>query len=113
MPRDARRDEDATWEDRRMVRSVVRLPHEVRPPFEVYVSGVRQSLGDDYAVVDGALVFDRVLRKDRISGWRWFLGAWGVGTYRQDDSVDVRWTTTDGAPRLAEALDIELDGTPG
>ena len=69
---------------------------------------MRQELGDDYRSSDGALVFERELRKDRISGWRWFLGAWGVGTYRQDDSVDVRYQRPDGSPALAERLDIEL-----
>jgi hypothetical protein len=91
-----------------MARSVVRLPPGVRSPFEVYVNGVRQDLGEDYSVQDGALVFGRELRKDRISGWRWFLGAWGVGTYRQDDSVDVRYERADGRPAVAEKLDIEL-----
>jgi hypothetical protein len=91
-----------------MARSVVRLPTEVRSPFEVYVNGVRQQPGDDYQVREGALVFQRELRKDRISGWRWFLGAWGVGTYRQDDSVDVRYERSDGSPAVAEKLDIEL-----
>ena len=47
---------------------------------------------------EGSLVFERELRKDKISGWRWLLGAWGVGTYRQDDSVDVRY---EAARRLA------------
>jgi hypothetical protein len=84
---------------------VVPLPPHVREPFEVYLNGVRQARGEDYRVQRGALVFDRVLRKDRVSGWRWFLGAWGVGTYRQDDSVDVRWTV-DGRPRIAEGLEI-------
>ena len=91
-----------------MPRSVVRLPPSVRPPYDVYVNGVHQELGADYRVESGALVFDRELRKDRISGWRWFLGAWGVGTYRQDDSVDVRYQRADGSPALAEKLDIEL-----
>jgi hypothetical protein len=87
-------------------RSVVRLPSEVRSPFEVYLNGVRQEPGTDYRVEGGALVFDRELRKDRISGWRWFLGAWGVGTYRQNDSVDVRYDAADGSPRVAEGLEI-------
>jgi hypothetical protein len=91
-----------------MARSIVRLPSGVRTPFEVYVNGVRQQLGDDYAVHEGALVFERELRKDRISGWRWLLGAFGVGTYRQDDSVDVRYERADGSPAVAEKLDIEL-----
>jgi hypothetical protein len=88
--------------------SVVRLPPGVRPPFEVYLNGVPQRLGDDYTIDDDALIFAKELRKDRISKWRWFLGAWGVGTYRQDDSVDVRYERPDGTPAVAEKLDIEL-----
>ena len=91
-----------------MARSVVRLPDAVRPPFEVYLNGVRQQAGTDYTVTEGALVFARELRKDRISKWRWFVGAWGVGTYRQDDSVDVRYERADGSPAVAEKLDIEV-----
>ena len=90
-----------------MVRSRVQLPREVREPYEVYLNGVLQRLGPDYSVREGALVFERELRKDKISGWRWLLGAWGVGTYRQDDSVDVRYEAADGSPRVAEALEIE------
>jgi hypothetical protein len=91
-----------------MQQSTVRLPREVRDPYDVYVNGVRQQLGVDYQVRAGALVFERELRKDRISGWRWLLGAWGVGTYRQNDSVDVRYEAPDGSPRVAEGLEIEL-----
>jgi hypothetical protein len=90
-----------------MARSRVKLPRELRGPYEVYVNGVAQRLGDDYTVREGVLVFERELRKDRISGWRWLLGAWGVGTYRQDDSVDVRYEAADGSPRVAEGLEIE------
>ena len=92
-----------------MTRSRVRLPSEVRSPYEVFVNGVAQQLGVDYNVREGELVFDRELRKDKISGWRWLLGAWGVGTYRQNDSVDVRYETRDGSPRVAEGLEIEPD----
>jgi hypothetical protein len=91
-----------------MPESVVRLPRAVREPFEVYLNGVLQVRDRDYAVRDRAIVFPRTLRKDRISGWRWFLGAWGVGTYRQDDSVDVRYVREDGMPAVAERLEIEL-----
>jgi hypothetical protein len=91
-----------------VTRSVVRLPTGVRAPFEVYLNGVRQEPGADYRVAEGALVFERELKKDRISKWRWFVGAWGVGTYRQDDSVDVRYERADGTPAVAEKLDIEL-----
>lgn len=90
-----------------MTKSKVRLPSEVREPYQVYLNGVPQQLGNDYSVREGALVFERDLRKDKISGWRWLLGAWGVGTYRQNDSVDVRYEAPDGSPRVAEGLEIE------
>jgi hypothetical protein len=90
-----------------MTRSKVRLPRDVRAPYEVYLNGVPQRLGEDYNVKEGSLVFERELRKDKINGWRWLLGAWGVGTYRQNDSVDVRYEAPDGTPRVAEGLEIE------
>jgi len=90
-----------------MPRSIVKLPAEMGQHYEVYLNGVRQQLGVDYVVRDSSLVFERELRKDNISKRRWLLGAWGVGTYRQNDSVDVRYEAADGSPRVAEGLDIE------
>jgi hypothetical protein len=90
-----------------MAKSRVKLPPGMRGVYEVYLNGVPQQLGVDYNVREGALEFERELRKDKISGWRWFLGAWGVGTYRQNDSVDVRYEAADGSPRVAEGLEIE------
>jgi len=87
-------------------RSLVHLPPTVQRPFDVFVSGVPQEEGVDYRVEGRTLIFERELRKDKVSGWRWFLGAWGVGTYRQNDSVDVRYAVG-GRPMVAEGLDIE------
>ena len=90
-----------------MDRWQVKLPAGVRPPFEVYVNGVRQAEGKDYEVGAGVLLFDRPLAKEgRLGFWRWFLGAWGIGTYGRNDQVDVTWDV-DGRPRMAHALDIE------
>lgn len=90
-----------------MARSIVRLPAGVQSPFEVYVNGVRQESGSDYELRGGALVFDRELVKEgKLGFWRWFLGAFGVGTYRRNDSVDVSYQAG-GRPMLAEGLDIE------
>lgn len=87
--------------------SIVNLPPGVRSPFDVYVNGVRQQDGVDFELRDSALVFGRELKKEgKLGFWRWFLGAWGVGTYRQNDSVDVRYEV-DGRPALLEGLDIE------
>ena len=89
-----------------VAKSVVPLPSDVRSPFIVYLNGVRQEPGADFQVQDGALVFPKALRKDKVSGRRWLLGAWGVGTYRQDDSIDVSWTKADGQPAVAQRLEI-------
>ena len=90
-----------------MARSVVKLPTAVRAPYDVYINGVHQEPGIDFRVEGRTLIFNRELKKDRISGWRWFLGAWGVGTYRQDDSVDVRYERADGSAAVAEGLEIK------
>ena len=92
-----------------MPRTIVRLPPHVKPPFEVYISGVPQKEGTDFTIEKGLLVFpERELRKDKISGWRWFLGAWGVGTYRQNDSVDIRYELN-GRPQVAEGLEPSVE----
>lgn len=92
-----------------MNRSFVRLPADAdSDAFEVYLNGVPQREGDDYYVLDGHIVFDRELRRDDISRRRWLLGAWGVGTYRQDDVVDVRYEV-DGTPRVAHRLEIRIE----
>jgi hypothetical protein len=90
-----------------MGRWKVTLPRGVREPYVVYVNGVRQHEGADYEVRGGVLEFERPLAKEgRLGFGRWFLGAWGIGTYRKNDQVDVAWEV-DGQPRVAHALDIE------
>jgi hypothetical protein len=90
-----------------MDRSRVALPPDVREPFTVFVNGVRQEPETDYEVRSGALLFNRGLVKERrLSGWKWFLGAWGIGTYGRNDQVDVAWDQ-DGRPRVAHALDVD------
>jgi hypothetical protein len=93
-----------------MEKWTVRLPPGVREPYTVFLNGVRQHEGTDYEVRRGVLEFDRPLAKEgRLGAGRWFLGAWGIGTYRKNDTVDVAWEV-DGRPRVAHALDIEKPG---
>ncbi len=83
----------------------VKLPAGVRPPFEVYVNGVRQELGADYTVSGGELVFQRELVSQKLGFWAWFVGFWGIGTYKRNDEVDVRYERA-GQPMVAHALEI-------
>ena len=90
--------------------SRVRLPRGVRGSYRVFLNGVLQHEGKDYAVRDGVLEFPLELSKEgRLGGWRWFLGAFGIGYYGQNDQVDVAWEI-EGNPRVAHALDIEAPG---
>lgn len=86
----------------------MQLPPSVRPPFEVFVNGVPQREGIDYDVAPGGvLLFRRELAQEgKLGFWRWFLGAWGIGTYRRNDTVDVRYTLN-GQPAVAHALPVE------
>ncbi|MBJ7522227.1 MAG: hypothetical protein JHC84_21170 [Solirubrobacteraceae bacterium] len=96
-----------------MTGSVVRLPPHVRPPLDVYINGVPQQEGTDYDLRDDALHFTRSLKHEgKLGAWRWFLGAWGIGTYREHHAVDVRYTL-DGRPMVAEGLVPEDEPTAG
>lgn len=87
--------------------SRVKLPPDVQPPFEVFVNGVPQAEGRDFRVAGGELRFDRALAQEgRLGFWRWAVGAIGIGTYRANETVDVRHEV-DGHPRVAHALPVE------
>jgi hypothetical protein len=85
--------------------SRVKLPPGVRPPLEVYLNGVPQELGTDYRVSSGELVFERELVQQKLGARAWLLGAWGIGTYKRNDEVDVRYEL-DGRPMLAHGLKV-------
>ena len=84
----------------------VKLPPGVRAPYEVYVNGVLQELGSDYRVEHGELLFERELVRQKLGAWAWFLGFWGIGTYKRNDEVDIRYEA-DGRPMVAHALEIK------
>ena len=57
-------------------------------------------------------MFDRALVKEgRLGFWRWFLGAWGIGTYRKRRPGRRRLGRPTARPRVAHALDIEPVGS--
>jgi hypothetical protein len=88
-----------------MARSRVKLPPGVRTPFEVYVNGVPQELGSDYRVQAGELLFERELVQQKLGLRAWLLGFWGIGTYKRNDEIDVRYEL-DGRPMVAQGLEV-------
>lgn len=91
-----------------MARSRVKLPPGVRTPFEVYVNGVKQELGNDYQVEAGELLFTRELVQQKLGARAWLLGFWGIGTYKRNDEIDIRYEV-DGRPMVAQAVDVSTD----
>ncbi|HEY7179398.1 MAG TPA: hypothetical protein VH305_09500 [Gaiella sp.] len=88
-------------------RTRVRLPGDVRRPFEVFVNGVEQREGVDFLVRDGALVFERELVRERVGAGRWTSMVLGIaGSYGKDDSVDVTYRVG-GESRVAARLPLE------
>jgi hypothetical protein len=86
--------------------SRVKLPRGAEPPFQVFVNGVPQEEGKDYAVVGDELHFEEQLEKERIGLGRWtaiFLGLWG--SYGKNDQVDVQYQLS-GSTVHATGLDI-------
>ena len=81
------------------------LPPGIRPPFEVYVNGVRQELGRDYRVSSGDLLFERELVRQKLGVRAWLIGMWGIGTYKRNDEIDVRYELN-GRPMVANKLTI-------
>ena len=104
-----------------MTRSIVKLPADAGEDSEVYVNGVRQQPDIDFCLDRRELIFDRALRRDHVSGRRWLLGPWDMGTYRQDRHrrhPDTKRTAKCGSntqrrSRLATSLRRELTMASG
>jgi hypothetical protein len=88
-------------------KSIVRLPRAAKPPLRVFVNGVEQRAGVDYAIEGDRLVFSRSLAQEgKLGFWRWALIFFGIaGTYRKHETVDVQYTFN-GKPRVATGLDV-------
>jgi hypothetical protein len=85
----------------------VRLPVDVRRPFEVFVNGVGQREGVDYLVRDGVLEFTRLLATEgKLGARKWTSMLLGIaGSYGKDDSVDVVYTAG-GQRKVAPKLPL-------
>ncbi len=70
----------------------VKIPAGAEPPFTVFVNGVEQAEGADYAVEGNEIAFSRPIVKEKIGTSRWlamYLGLWG--TYRKNETIDLQF----------------------
>jgi hypothetical protein len=87
----------------------VRLPRGAEPPIVVYVNGVQQTEGAEYALRRGEVVFSRPIVKEQVGGIRWLAMLLGLfGTYRRHETVDVEYRLR-GQVKLASDVEVMPD----
>jgi hypothetical protein len=87
----------------------VKLPARAEPPFTVFVNGVEQSLGADYNIEAGEIVFTRQIVKEKVGAGRWLAMYLGLfGTYRKNETVDLQFVR-DGKTTLVDDLPVLPD----
>jgi hypothetical protein len=86
----------------------VKLPRGAEPPFAVFVNGIEQSLGSDYRIEAGEIVFSRPIVKEKVGTGRWLAMYLGLfGTYRKNETIDLQFTRA-GKVELVSDLPVEL-----
>jgi hypothetical protein len=72
-----------------MTGSQVRLPDGVSRPFQVFVNGVEQAEGTDFAIAGSSIVFAQELIPPRQDNARSVVRGFFYGRYRTEHVVDL------------------------
>jgi hypothetical protein len=77
----------------------------------VYINGVEQNEGPDYALKDGAVVFNEpIVKEGKLGRLRWLSMYIGLfGSYRKHETVDVEYRVG-GRTHLASDLPVADEG---
>jgi hypothetical protein len=87
----------------------VKLPAGAEAPYVVFINGVEQSEGEDYAVRAGEIVFTRQIVKEKVGTGRWLAMYLGLfGTYRKDETIDLQFQR-EGKTELLSDLAVTPD----
>jgi hypothetical protein len=87
----------------------VALPAGAEAPYVVFINGVEQREGDDYAVRAGEIVFSRQIVKEKVGTGRWLAMYLGLfGTYRKDETIDLQFQRS-GKVELVSDLPVQPD----
>ncbi len=87
----------------------VKLPAGAEPPFTVFINGVEQSLGADYNIEAGEIVFSRQIVKEKVGTGRWLAMYLGLfGTYRKNETIDLQFNRG-GKTTLVDDLPVISD----
>lgn len=88
----------------------MRLPRGAEPPIRVFINGIEQAAGEDYALDgEGILFAEPIVKEGKLGGLRWLSMYIGLfGSYRRHETVDVEYRLG-GSVHLASDLPVEAD----
>ena len=85
----------------------VKLPAGAEAPYTVFINGVEQREGADYALRAGEIVFTRQIVKEKVGTGRWLAMYLGLfGTYRKNETIDLQFMRA-GKLELRSDLPVE------
>jgi hypothetical protein len=91
----------------------VKIPAGAAPPFTVFINGIEQSEGADYAIRAGEIVFTRPIVKEKMTTSRWLAMYLGLfGTYRKDETVDLQFARNGKVELLSDLAVVPYPEAP-
>jgi hypothetical protein len=91
----------------------VKIPAGAEAPFTVFINGIEQSEGVDYAITGGEIVFTRPIVKEKMTTSRWLAMYLGFfGTYRKDETVDLQFARNGKVELLSDLAVVPYPETP-
>lgn len=82
----------------------VRLPNGAERPIQVFINGLEQREGEDYAIHGREIVFGRPLVKEKVSRSRWLAMTLGLfGSYGKNETVDVHFRRSGRTQVISDA----------
>ena len=91
----------------------IKLPADAAAPFTVFINGIEQSEGADYAIRAGEIVFTRPIVKEKMTTSRWLAMYLGLfGTYRKDETVDLQFTRNGKVELLSDLAVVPYPEAP-
>jgi hypothetical protein len=91
----------------------VKLPPGAESPFTVFINGIEQSEGVDYAIRAGEIVFTRPIVKEKMTTSRWLAMYLGLfGTYRKDETVDLQFSRNGKVELLSDLAVVPYPEAP-
>jgi hypothetical protein len=86
----------------------VRLPSGAERPIHVFINGLEQHEGRDYAIQGREIVFSRPLVKEKVSSGRWLAMTLGLfGSYGKHETVDVHFRRAGKTEVISDAKIVD------